>query len=84
MNVKNGIANEDKVTKILGCFESSIVNNWISVNHGRLCALTFEKFIVARQDTGYEFCEVQRKGESERGFRGMQATGLDTDGRQIR
>jgi hypothetical protein len=45
MNIKNGIANKDKVMKILGCFESSIVNNWISVNRGRLCTLMFEKFM---------------------------------------
>jgi hypothetical protein len=32
MNAKNGVSDIEKVAKILGCFESSLVNNWISFN----------------------------------------------------
>jgi hypothetical protein len=45
MNAKNKPAEDEKVTKILGCFESPLVNNWIAVNRERLCALTFDKFM---------------------------------------
>jgi hypothetical protein len=46
LNAKNGIPDSEKVTKILGCFESSLVNDWISVNRTRFRALTFEAFMT--------------------------------------
>ncbi|KAH9027403.1 hypothetical protein EDB85DRAFT_1868336, partial [Lactarius pseudohatsudake] len=45
LNAKNGVADTEKVTKILGCFDSPLVNDWISVNRGRLRAMTFEEFM---------------------------------------
>ena len=46
MNAKGGVEDGQKVTKILGCFENPLVNDWISVNHLRLRTLTFEEFMV--------------------------------------
>ena len=34
VNAKGGIEDNVKVTRILGCFENNLVNDWISVNHG--------------------------------------------------
>ncbi|KAH9040493.1 hypothetical protein EDB85DRAFT_1858683, partial [Lactarius pseudohatsudake] len=34
-----------KVTKIIGCFESSLIHDWIAINRKLLCTLTFEKFM---------------------------------------
>ena len=46
MNTKGGVKDRQKVTKILGCFENPLVNDWISVNHSCLQTLTFEEFMV--------------------------------------
>ena len=45
LNVKSTIPEDEKVTKVIGCFENCLVNDWISVNRSRLCALTFAKFM---------------------------------------
>ncbi|KAH9024143.1 hypothetical protein EDB85DRAFT_280547 [Lactarius pseudohatsudake] len=45
LNVKGGVEESEKVTKIIGCFESSLVHDWIAINRKTLCALTFEKFM---------------------------------------
>ncbi|KAH9008539.1 hypothetical protein EDB84DRAFT_1571993 [Lactarius hengduanensis] len=45
LNVKGGVEEEEKVTKIIGCFESSLVHDWIAINRKTLCALSFEKFM---------------------------------------
>ncbi|KAH9022889.1 hypothetical protein EDB85DRAFT_1871153, partial [Lactarius pseudohatsudake] len=47
MNAKSEIPEAEKVTKILGCFDSPLVNDWISVNRPRLRAMTFEQFMNA-------------------------------------
>ena len=49
MNAKGGIEDDQKVTKILSCFESPLINNWILVNHAWLKALTFENFMSELQ-----------------------------------
>ena len=46
MNAKGGVQDGQKVTKILGCFENPLVNDWILVNRSRLRTLTFEEFMV--------------------------------------
>jgi hypothetical protein len=40
-----GIDDNLKVTRILGCFENDLVNDWISVNRERFTTLSFEKFM---------------------------------------
>ena len=45
-NAKHGIPDNEKVTKILGCFENPLINDWISVNHSHLCTLSFEDFMA--------------------------------------
>ena len=46
MNAKHGIPDNEKVTKILGCFENPLINDWISVNRSRLRTLSFEDFMA--------------------------------------
>ena len=46
VNVKGGIEDNLKVSRILGCFENDLVNDWISVNRDRFTALTFAEFMV--------------------------------------
>jgi len=50
MNAKDGVANNKKVTRILGCFENSLVDDWAQVDCDRLAELTFPEFMK-------EFCE---------------------------
>ena len=45
MNIKDGVADDKKVTCILGCFENSLVDNWAQVDCKRLAELTFPKFM---------------------------------------
>jgi hypothetical protein len=45
MNAKTTIPEDEKVTKILGCFGNPLVNDWISVNRSRLRTLTFPEFM---------------------------------------
>ena len=49
MNAKHGVPDDEKVTRILGCFENALINDWISVNQRRLRTLSFEQFMA-------EFC----------------------------
>ena len=46
VNVKGGIEENLKVSRILGCFENDLVNDWISVNRDRFTELTFAEFMV--------------------------------------
>ena len=46
LNAKEAIAETDKVTRLLGCFEGPLVNQWISQNRTRLRGLTFSAFIT--------------------------------------
>ena len=46
VNAKNGIEDNVKVTRILGCFENDLVNDWISVHRDRFTKLSFEVFMV--------------------------------------
>ena len=45
MNAKDGVADDKKVTCILGCFENSLVDDWAQVDCDRLAELTFPKFM---------------------------------------
>ena len=45
VNAKGGIEENLKVSRILGCFENDLVNDWISVNHERFTLLTFVEFM---------------------------------------
>ena len=40
------IPDNEKVTKILGCFENPLINNWISVNCSCLWTHSFEDFMA--------------------------------------
>ena len=46
VNAKGGIEDNLKVSRILGCFENDLVNDWISVNCERFTTLTFPEFMV--------------------------------------
>lgn len=46
VNAKNSIDDDAKVSRILGCFENDLVNDWISVNRERFVDLTFEAFMT--------------------------------------
>lgn len=41
INMKDKVPNDAKVTKILGCFEESVVDDWTSMNQERLMKMTF-------------------------------------------
>jgi hypothetical protein len=45
MNAKDTIANDLKVTKILDCFQNSLVNDWASTECKELAKLMFNKFM---------------------------------------
>ena len=45
MNAKDGVADDLKVTKILGCFENALVADWASMERERLAKLSFEDFM---------------------------------------
>ena len=60
MNTKGGVEDGQKVTKILGCFENPLVNDWISVNRSHLQTLTFEEFMVEFQQ-----CWLPRNWEED-------------------
>ena len=45
MNAKHGVPDNEKVARILGCFEDRLVNDWISVNRKCLRTLEFEQFM---------------------------------------
>ena len=45
MNAKDGVADDLKVTKILGCFENALVADWASTERERLAKLSFEDFM---------------------------------------
>ena len=46
VNAKGGIEDNLKVSRILGCFENDLVNDWISVNRERFTTLTFPEFMT--------------------------------------
>ena len=43
--MKDGVPNDAKVMKILGCFEESVVDDWTLMNQERLMKMTFPKFM---------------------------------------
>jgi len=45
INVKGGVADDEKVARILSCFENYLVNDWIAGDRDRLITLTFEQFM---------------------------------------
>lgn len=45
INAKDGVADDIKVTKILGCFENALVDDWASTERERLSALNFTEFM---------------------------------------
>jgi hypothetical protein len=49
VNAKGGIKDHLKVSRILGCFENNLVNDWISVNRDRFITLTFIDFMAEFQ-----------------------------------
>ena len=46
INAKGGIEDNLKVSRILGCFENDLVNDWISVNRERFTELSFKNFMT--------------------------------------
>jgi hypothetical protein len=44
-STKDTITDDQKVTKILGCFQNLLVNDWASTEWEQLAKLTFEKFM---------------------------------------
>ena len=46
VNAKGGIDDNLKVSHILGCFESDLVNDWISVHCACFTTLSFTEFMV--------------------------------------
>src|SRR6266404_488894 len=54
------IPKADKVTHLLGSFEGPLVNQWISQNQTRLCALTFPQFLAE-----FRQCWLPNKWEQE-------------------
>ena len=46
VNAKGGIEDDLKVSRILGCFENDLVNDWISVNRERFTTLSFPDFMT--------------------------------------
>lgn len=45
INTKDRVTNKAKVTKILGCFEESMVDDWTSTNQEQLMKMTFPDFM---------------------------------------
>ena len=45
LNAKGGVTEEQKVTRIMGCFQNDLVDDWTQVEKTRLLALTFEEFM---------------------------------------
>ena len=45
INAKDGIPDEKKVMKILGCFEESVIDDWTSTHQARLIKMTFPEFM---------------------------------------
>lgn len=45
LNAKDGVDDEKKVTRIIGCFENILVDDWAQVERDRLIELTFETFM---------------------------------------
>ncbi|KAH9023237.1 hypothetical protein EDB85DRAFT_331713 [Lactarius pseudohatsudake] len=51
INAKGGVADDEKVARILSCFENCLVNDWIVEDRGRLINLTFEQFMAEFRTT---------------------------------
>jgi hypothetical protein len=45
MNAKDTIPDDRKVSKILGCFQNSLINDWASTEREQLAKLTFDAFM---------------------------------------
>lgn len=45
-NAKESVADNEKVARILSCFDDYLVNDWIAVERDRLITLTFEQFMA--------------------------------------
>lgn len=45
INAKEPITEDQKVTKILGCFENGIIYDWTSNEHERLAKLSYTEFM---------------------------------------
>jgi hypothetical protein len=45
VNAKGGIEDNVKVSRILGCFENDLINDWVSVNRERFTTLSFTDFM---------------------------------------
>ena len=45
INTKDTITEDNKVTKILGCFENTLVADWASTDWERLAKLKFDEFM---------------------------------------
>jgi hypothetical protein len=46
VNAKEGVADNERVARILSCFDDYLVNDWIAVDRDRLITLTFEQFMT--------------------------------------
>ena len=46
INAKGRIEDDVKVSRILGCFENDLVNDWVSVNRERFTTLSFTDFMT--------------------------------------
>ena len=46
VNAKGGIEDNLKVSRILGCFENDLINDWVSVNRERFTTLSFANFMI--------------------------------------
>ena len=47
LNAKGGVTEEQKVTRLLGCFKNSLVRDWMAVEETKLVAMTFKEFMKA-------------------------------------
>jgi hypothetical protein len=50
INVKGGVADDQKVSRLLGCFQNRLIDDWIACNREKLIALTFPKFMETFRD----------------------------------
>ncbi|KAF8258264.1 hypothetical protein EI94DRAFT_1708158 [Lactarius quietus] len=50
VNAKDGVADSVKVSKILGCFENTLIDDWAAMDREQLVVLSFPKFMK-------EFCK---------------------------
>jgi hypothetical protein len=64
LNAKGGIEEDQKVSRILGCFHDSRVRNWAICEEARLKALSFDEFLTALRrrwlDPDWEYALVMQ------------------------